>query len=84
VMAEIGKSHGVSVATVALNWVIRQPAVTSTIIGAKTLEQLNDNIASVNLQLTAEDLNQLNEVSAMTPEYPGWMVNRQLQGRWPG
>jgi len=84
VMAEIGKHHNVSVATVALNWVIKQPAVTSTIIGAKTLEQLKNNISAVNLQLTAEDMQQLNEVSALAPEYPGWMVNRQLQGRWPG
>lgn len=83
VMAEIGQRHGVSVATVALNWVIKQPAVTSTIIGAKTLEQLNDNISAVNLQLTAEDMQQINEVSALTPEYPGWMVTRQMQGRLP-
>lgn len=83
VMAEIGQQHSVSVATVALNWVIKQPGVCSTIIGAKTLEQLNDNLSAVNLKLTPEDLQQLNEVSALTPEYPGWMVNRQMQGRWP-
>jgi aryl-alcohol dehydrogenase-like predicted oxidoreductase len=83
VMAEIGKRHNVSVAKVALNWVIKQPAVTSTIIGAKTLEQLTDNIAAVNLQLTPEDLLQLNEISALASEYPGWMVTRQMQGRWP-
>jgi aryl-alcohol dehydrogenase-like predicted oxidoreductase len=83
VMAVIAKLHKVSVATVALNWVIKQPGVTSTIIGAKTLEQLNDNIKSVDLELTSEDLKQLNEASALSPEYPGWMVNRQLQGRWP-
>jgi aryl-alcohol dehydrogenase-like predicted oxidoreductase len=84
VMAEIGSQHGVSVATVALNWVMKQPGVCSTIIGAKTLEQLKDNISAVDLQLTPENLQQLNEVSALTPEYPGWMVTRQLQGRWPG
>jgi len=83
VMSEIGKRHSVSVACVALNWVIKQPAITSTIIGAKNLPQLNDNIGAVNLQLTPEDLKQLNEVSALVPEYPGWMVTRQLQGRWP-
>ena len=83
VMAEIGKSHDVSVAAVAINWVIRQPAVTSTIIGAKNLQQLNDNIAAVNLQLAGEEINQLNEVSKLAAEYPGWMVNRQLQGRFP-
>jgi aryl-alcohol dehydrogenase-like predicted oxidoreductase len=82
-MAEIGKNHNVSVASVALNWVVRQPGMTSTIIGAKNLEQLNDNIASVNLQLTSDELQRLNEASALTPEYPGWMVARQTAGRWP-
>jgi len=82
-MAVIAKQHDVSVATVALNWVIKQPGITSTIIGAKTLDQLKDNLKAVTLELTADDLKQLQEASALTPEYPGWMVNRQLQGRWP-
>jgi len=82
-MAEIGKSYGVSVATVALNWVIKQPGMTSTIIGAKNLQQLNDNISSVDLVLSKEELQILNEASALTPEYPGWMVTRQAAGRWP-
>lgn len=83
VMETIAANHGVSVATVALNWVIKQPAVTSTIIGAKTLQQLNDNIAAVDLQISPEEMKQLNDVSALSPEYPGWMVNRQMQDRWP-
>ena len=83
VMAGIAKNHEVSVASVALNWVIKQPAVTSTIIGAKNLQQLNDNISAVDLQLTPEEMLQLDEVSALTPEYPGWMVARQEAGRWP-
>lgn len=82
-MRLIADRHKVSVATVALNWVIKQPAVTSTIIGAKNLQQLTDNIASVKLELTPDEMKLLNEVSALSPEYPGWMVNRQLQGRWP-
>ena len=82
-MAEIGKKHNVSVANVALNWVIRQPGMTSTIIGAKNIQQLNDNIASVDLQLTPEEYQQLNDASALAPEYPGWMVARQTAGRWP-
>lgn len=83
VMAGIAKNHNVSVASVALNWVIKQPAVTSTIIGAKTIQQLTDNISAVDLELAPEELQQLNEISALTTEYPGWMVNRQTQGRWP-
>jgi len=82
-MAEIGKKHNVSVANIALNWVIRQPGVTSTIIGAKNLIQLNDNISAVDLKMTPEELQQLNDASAQAPEYPGWMVARQAQGRWP-
>jgi aryl-alcohol dehydrogenase-like predicted oxidoreductase len=82
-MNEIAKNHNVSTAAVALNWVINQPAITSTIIGAKNLQQLTENIASTSLQLTPQDRQRLDEVSALTPEYPGWMVNRQLQGRWP-
>jgi len=83
VMAGIAKQYNVSVATVALNWVIKQPGITSTIIGAKSLEQLNDNVKAVNLELTHLEMKHLNEASALAPEYPGWMVNRQLQGRWP-
>jgi len=83
VMIEIAVRHKVSVATVALNWVIKQPSITSTIIGAKNLQQLNDNIAAVKLELTSNEMKQLNEVSVLSPEYPGWMINRQMQGRWP-
>ena len=82
-MAVIGKTHHVSVANVALNWVIRQPGMTSTIIGAKNIKQLNDNISAVNLQLTPDELKQLNDASALPAEYPGWMVARQSAGRWP-
>ncbi|MEI7501717.1 MAG: aldo/keto reductase [Paludibacter sp.] len=83
VMKEIAANHGVSVAAVALKWVINQPSVTSTIIGAKNLQQLNDNITAVKLELTPDDLKLLNEASALSPEYPAWMVNRQMQNRWP-
>ena len=83
-MAEIGKSHNVSVASVALNWVVRQPGMTSTIIGAKNLQQLNDNISSVDLQLSSAEMQRLTEASTLSPEYPGWMVARQATGRWPG
>lgn len=83
IMEVIAKHHNVSVATVALNWVLKQPGITSTIIGAKSLEQLKDNIKAVSLELTSEDLKLLSEASILSPEYPGWMVNRQLQGRLP-
>lgn len=83
VMIRIGQSHNVTAAQVALAWVIAQPGVTSVIIGAKNLIQLNDNIHSVNLKLTGEELEELNKVSELPSEYPAWMVTRQLQGRFP-
>jgi len=83
VMIRIGQSHGVTAAQVALAWVLAQPGVTSVIIGAKNLIQLNDNINSVSLILTSEELEELNKISELPSEYPAWMVNRQLQGRFP-
>jgi aryl-alcohol dehydrogenase-like predicted oxidoreductase len=77
-MQKIAKAKKVSVAQVALAWLLHQPVVSSVIIGANKPEQLSDNLNSVNIQLTEEELNQLNEVSKLTPEYPGWML--ELQG----
>jgi aryl-alcohol dehydrogenase-like predicted oxidoreductase len=81
VMAGIAKEHDVSVAQVALAWVRHQPGVTSTIIGAKSVEQLNDNINSTKINLTTDHLKQLNDISALHKEYPGWMLERQSSDR---
>ncbi|MCX6238440.1 MAG: aldo/keto reductase [Bacteroidia bacterium] len=83
VLINIGKQHQVTAAQVALAWVLAQPGVTSVIIGAKNLVQLNDNLSAVNLKLSAEELQELNQVSHLPAEYPAWMVNRQLLGRFP-
>jgi aryl-alcohol dehydrogenase-like predicted oxidoreductase len=76
VMRPIAAQHEASVARVALAWLLHQSAVTSVIIGAKTREQLLDNMAAAQVKLTREDLDALNKVSALSPEYPGWMVER--------
>ena len=78
-MRPIAEAHGVSVARVALAWLIHQPHVTSVIIGARTRDQLTDNLAATDLKLTAQELETLNKVSALAPEYPGWML--EVQGR---
>ena len=83
VMIEVGKKYNVSAAQVALAWLLHRESVTSVIIGAKKQEQLLDNIAAAKLKLHADDLKQLDAISALTPEYPGWMVERQLMGRMP-
>jgi aryl-alcohol dehydrogenase-like predicted oxidoreductase len=80
-MRPIAERHGVSVARVALAWLLSRPQVTTVIIGAKSPEQLDDNLAATKLQLGAEDLATLDEVSALAPEYPGWMLAFQGQYR---
>src|ERR1700761_1597666 len=81
VITEIGKQHNASVAEIALAWVRQQKGVTSTIIGAKSVDQLHANIKSVDLELTADELKKIDEVSALPKEYPGWMVERQSADR---
>ena len=83
VLIRIGQKYQVSAAQIALAWLLVQPGVTSVIIGAKKQEQLIDNLGAVNIQLTLEELQELNQVSELEPEYPAWMVNRQSQGRYP-
>jgi len=83
VMRPIAEAHGVSVARVALAWLLARRGVMSVIIGAKTVEQLDDNLAATELRLTAEQMADLDEVSALKPEYPGWMLARQGAGRVP-
>ena len=76
-MRPIADAHGVSVARIALAYVLAKPFTTSVIIGAKTVEQLDDNLAAVDIRLTPEELAQLDAVSTLPAEYPGWMITRQ-------
>jgi aryl-alcohol dehydrogenase-like predicted oxidoreductase len=82
-MRKIAEMHHVSVARVALAWLLARPHVSSIIIGARTAEQLADNIAATTLRLTVEEIATLDRVSALPPEYPGWMVERQSGLRRP-
>jgi aryl-alcohol dehydrogenase-like predicted oxidoreductase len=74
VVAPVAKAHGCSAARVSLAWLLAKPVVTAVIIGAKRLDQLQDNLAAVELTLTEDELRQLDEVSALVPEYPGWVL----------
>lgn len=84
VMKDIGDARGVSVAQIALSWLLHQKHVTSVIIGAKTEAQLADNIAATSVELSRDDLKRLDEVSRLKPEYPGWMLERQGADRTSG
>jgi aryl-alcohol dehydrogenase-like predicted oxidoreductase len=81
VMRNIAKTKNVSVAQIALAWLLHQKVVTSVIIGAKRVDQLEDNIAATKVRLTAQELASLDKVSALPSEYPGWMLERQGEYR---
>jgi aryl-alcohol dehydrogenase-like predicted oxidoreductase len=81
VVRPIAQAHNTSVAAIALAWVLAKPFVTSVIIGAKSSEQLKQNLAAVEIQLTEEEMKKLDEASALPPEYPGWMIPFQNVNR---
>ena len=80
-MAPIAKARDCSPARISLAWLLTKPVVTSVIIGAKHLDQLQDNLAAVEIELTEEEILLLDEVSALPPEYPGWMIPFQGASR---
>ncbi|MBX3252499.1 MAG: aldo/keto reductase [Chitinophagaceae bacterium] len=73
----MAKEKQVSVAQLALAWLLHQQTVTSVIIGANKPEQLEDNIKSTQVTFTNDELKKLNEISKLPAEYPGWMLERQ-------
>ena len=81
VLRPMAEARGVSVAQIALAWLLHQKVVTSVIVGAKRVDQLEDNIAAADVALTAEEMTAIDGVSALPPEYPGWMHARQGEYR---
>jgi len=80
-MRKIADARSCSVAQIALAWLLHQPQVTTIIIGAKRPDQLDDNLAAVDIELSADEMATLNEVSALPIEYPDWMFARQGEVR---
>ncbi len=83
VMRTIAEEMGVSVARIDLAWILTRPFITSVIIGAKTKEQLEDDLAASDVQLTPEQVALLDAASMLPNEYPWWMVIRQDRDRRP-
>ncbi|CAN5381532.1 aldo/keto reductase [soil metagenome] len=80
-MRPMAEARGVSVAQIALAWLLHRPQVTSVIVGAKRPEQLADNLAATKVSLSADELRAIDEVSKLPAEYPGWMFERQGEYR---
>ncbi|MGB8264769.1 MAG: aldo/keto reductase [Candidatus Velthaea sp.] len=81
VIAPIAEAHGCSPARIALAWLLTRPVVTSVIIGAKRIDQLEDNLAAIELELSAAEIERLDAISVLPPEYPGWMLPFQGASR---
>jgi len=75
------KARGVSVARLALAWLLHRPFTTSVIIGARNDVQLKDNLAAADVKLTSEELQRIDVASALPPEYPGWMITVMSRDR---
>lgn len=78
---KIAKEHNGTIAQAALNYLLRKPGVSSVIIGAKTKEQLNDNIKTSEWQMTENEVARLDELSMPPRAYPYWMLKRTVQDR---
>jgi aryl-alcohol dehydrogenase-like predicted oxidoreductase len=84
VLLAIAKERNASAAQVALAWLLAQPVTTSVIIGARRMDQLEDNLKSVDVALSADELKRLDEVSKLPLEYPAWMSGAVSDDRLPG
>lgn len=80
----VGEAHGASPAQAALNWVRRRPGVSSVILGARTVEQLDDNLAALEWELTDDETDRLTKISAPgMPDYPyGFIENNAGSESW--
>jgi aryl-alcohol dehydrogenase-like predicted oxidoreductase len=81
VLVEVGEAHGVSAAQVALAWLLGRPGVVSLVIGARTDEQLEDNLAAAELQLSDEERARIEEVSRPPLIYPHWHQAKTARDR---
>lgn len=82
VLKPIAQAHDCSPARVALAWLLAKPVVTSVLIGARRFDQLEDNLAAIDLTLSADDIRRLDDASELPPEYPGWMLETQGADRF--
>jgi aryl-alcohol dehydrogenase-like predicted oxidoreductase len=81
VLVEVADGHGVSAAQVALAWLLQRPSISSVVIGARTDEQLADNLKSAELQLSGDERDRLEEVSRQPLLYPYWHQRKTASDR---
>jgi aryl-alcohol dehydrogenase-like predicted oxidoreductase len=80
-MRAIATTHNSSVPKVALAWLLAQPSLTSVLVGASKLQQLEDNLGAADLQLSKADLDDLGAATALAPTYPNWYIEALSDGQ---
>ncbi len=83
VLKSLAETHGATPAQVALSWLLSREVVTSVILGIKKLQQLEDNLGALNIELSDQDLQVLDDVSRLAPSYPGWIQTYRAASRVP-
>jgi aryl-alcohol dehydrogenase-like predicted oxidoreductase len=81
VMRPIAEAHRASLAQVSLAWLLQQRVVSTVLVGAKRMDQLEDNLHAANVTLGAAELAAIDDASRLPAEYPGWMFDFQLTAR---
>jgi len=77
----LASKYNASASQIAIGWLLAQPAVSSVLIGVRTMEQLEDNLGANNIQLQAEDVAELSQTSAFEDGYPYRLLKEQLNQR---
>jgi aryl-alcohol dehydrogenase-like predicted oxidoreductase len=80
-LQSIAKKHGSGPAQVSLAWLLTRPAVSSLLVGAASVKQLEENLGAADLKLDADDLAQLDTATKPTPVYPNWFTARVADGK---
>ena len=75
VLRRIAEKHGRTPAQVAIAWLLKQPVVSTVLVGAKRIDQLRENVEATKISLDAADMSSLDIVSRLPVEYPGWLLN---------
>jgi aryl-alcohol dehydrogenase-like predicted oxidoreductase len=75
-MRQLATQHRASVAQIALAWLLAKDAVSSVILGASKLSQLDDNLGAANVKLTTAEIAELDVTTPLAPVYPNWFTDR--------
>lgn len=76
-MRPMAESRDVAVSSIAIAWLLHRPVVSTVIVGARRPDQLAENLKASDVELTAEELDRLEEIGVPQPEYPGWAIASQ-------